>query len=55
MIGVEGGGLASIGGMEKMYPNLIPVPGKVLESHFVAFTRKADLTHVTWARLCRSL
>ena len=49
--GIEDGELARIGGMEKMYPNLIPVPGKIVDAHFVAFTRNAELKNITWDRL----
>ncbi len=49
--GLEDGELARIGGMEKMYPNLVPVPGKVVDYHFVAFTRQANLTKASWDSL----
>lgn len=49
--GIEDGELARIGGMEKMYPNLIPIPGKVLDYHFVAFTRHAQLNNASWESL----
>ena len=49
--GIEDGELARIGGMEKMYPNLIPVPGKVADANFVAFTRNAKLNNADWDTL----
>jgi len=49
--GLEDGELARIGGMEKMYPNLVPVPGKVVDYHFVAFTRHAKLNNASWETL----
>ena len=49
--GIEDGELARIGGMEKMYPNLIPVPGKVADANFVAFTRDAKLNNANWDTL----
>ena len=49
--GLEDGELARIGGMEKMYPNLIQVPGKVVDYHFVAFTRQAKLNSTRWDNL----
>ncbi len=49
--GLEDGELARIAGMEKMYPNLIPVPGKVVDYHFVAFTRKTNLNNASWETL----
>ena len=49
--GLEDGELARIAGMEKTYPNLIPVPGKVVDYHFVAFTRNTNLDNANWDTL----
>jgi len=49
--GLEDGELARIAGMEKMYPNLVMVPGKVVDYHFVAFTRQAKLAGTGWDSL----
>jgi polar amino acid transport system substrate-binding protein len=49
--GIEDGEFARIGGMEKMYPNLVPVPGKVVDYHFVAFSRDPKLNNATWDTL----
>ena len=49
--GIEDGDLSRIGGLEKSYPNLLRVPEKILDMHFVAFTRKPKLTEADWAGL----
>jgi len=49
--GLEDGDLTRIAGLEKTYPNLIRVPEKLVDWHFVAFTRKPDLQSVAWATL----
>lgn len=49
--GLEDGELARIGGMEKMYPNLVPVPGKVVDYHFVGFSRQTKLPLTNWDAL----
>lgn len=46
--GIDDGEVSRIAGMEKAYPNLIPVPEKLVDHHFVAFTRNAKLKHATW-------
>lgn len=42
--GIEDGDLNRIAGLERAYPNLMRVPEKNMDMHFVAFTRKTDLT-----------
>ena len=49
--GLEDGDLSRIAGLEKTYPNLVRVPEKLVDWHFVAFTRKPDLRHITWSML----
>lgn len=49
--GIEDGELARIGGMEKMYPNLVPVPGKVVDYHFVGFSRSSNIKTTGWDTL----
>lgn len=49
--GIEDGELARTGGMEQMYPNLIPVPGKVADVSFVAFTHDKSLDIASWDML----
>lgn len=46
--GIDDGEVSRIAGMEKAYPNLIPVPEKLVDHHFVAFTRNAKLKYATW-------
>lgn len=46
--GIDDGEVSRIAGMEKAYPNLMPVPEKLVDHHFVAFTRNAKLKHATW-------
>ena len=41
--GIEDGDLNRIAGLERTYPNLIRVPEKNMDMHFVAFTRQTDL------------
>ncbi len=40
-----------VAGLEKRYPNLVPVPEKVLDYAFVAFTRQRDVFVETWDAL----
>lgn len=49
--GLEDGDLTRIAGLEKAYPNLVRVPEKLVDWHFVAFTRKPDLQNASWATL----
>lgn len=49
--GLEDGDLARIAGLETIYPNLVRVPEKLVDWHFVAFTRRADLQKANWAML----
>lgn len=46
--GIEDGVSARIAGLEKTYPNLVPVPEHILLFHFVAFTQRADLPKADW-------
>ncbi|HEY5602554.1 MAG TPA: transporter substrate-binding domain-containing protein [Gammaproteobacteria bacterium] len=46
--GIEDGVSGRIAGLEKDYPNLIPVPERVLNFHFVAFAQQADLPGANW-------
>jgi len=46
--GIEDGDLSRIAGLEKNYPNLVRVPEKILDMHFVAFTRKPKPTEASW-------
>lgn len=49
--GIEDGDFSRIAGLEKIYPNLIRVPEKLTEWHFVAFTRQANLRNANWTML----
>lgn len=42
--GIEDGDLTRIAGMEKAYPNLVPVPEKIIDWRFSAFARDPALT-----------
>ncbi len=49
--GVDDGVLGRIAGLEKIYPNLIRVPEKLVDWHFVAFVRQAKLSNASWSAL----
>lgn len=49
--GIEDGEVSRVAGIEKAYPNLIPVPEKLVDHHFVAFTRNPALKNASWASL----
>lgn len=49
--GIEDGEISRVAGIEKTYPNLVPVPEKLVDHHFVAFTRDASLKHASWDSL----
>ncbi len=49
--GIEDGDLSRIAGLEQVYPNLVRVPEKLFNMHFVALTRGAALKEATWQNL----
>lgn len=49
--GLEDGDFSRIAGLEKTYPNLIRIQEKIVDWHFVAFTRKPDLQNASWTTL----
>lgn len=49
--GIEDGEVSRIAGIEKNYPNLIPIPERLVEHHFVALTRHAVLKQANWETL----
>ena len=49
--GIEDGDLTRIAGLEKNYPNLVRVPEKLMDWHFVAFTRQAKPAEASWNSL----
>lgn len=46
--GIDDGDLTRIAGLERIYPNLVRVPEKLVDWHFVAFTRTAKITAASW-------
>jgi len=49
--GVDDGDLSRIAGIEKHYPNLVRVPERIFDMHFVAFSRGTRLENLSWAKL----
>lgn len=49
--GIEDGEISRVAGIEKAYPNLVPVPEKLVDHHFVAYTRDASLKQASWDNL----
>ncbi len=49
--GLEDGEMARIAGMEKLYPNIIRVPEKIIDMEFVAFSRNNITLNNGWADL----
>lgn len=49
--GIDDGEVSRVAGIEKIYTNLVRVPEKLVDHHFVAFTRDADLKEASWANL----
>lgn len=49
--GIEVGEIARVAGMEKEYPNLIPVPEKMMDMNFVAFANSPLISINGWSSL----
>lgn len=49
--GLDDGDSARIGGLEKIYPNLLQVPAIIFDTAFVAFTLRKDLAINGWQDL----
>lgn len=49
--GIDDGEVSRVAGIEKIYTNLVRVPEKLVDHHFVAFTRHADLKEASWGNL----
>lgn len=49
--GIDDGEVSRVAGIEKAYPNLVPVPEKLVDHHFVVFTRDPTLKEASWASL----
>jgi len=52
--GIDDGDLSRIAGIEKNYPNLVRVPERIFEMHFVAFSRGTQVENLSWAKLDHS-
>lgn len=49
--GIDDGDLTRIEGLEQHYPNLVRVPEKLIDWHFVAFARSNAQREATWTSL----
>jgi polar amino acid transport system substrate-binding protein len=49
--GINDGDLLRIGGLNRLYPNLIQVPVKLIDLEFVAFTKNVEFTPTDWSSL----
>ncbi len=49
--GIDDGNIARIKGLEKKYPNLVMVPGKVIDFDFVVFTKSKNFKVKDWRSL----
>ncbi len=49
--GIDDGNIARIAGLEETYPNLLRVPGKIIDFEFMAFTADADFKVSGWDSL----
>ncbi len=49
--GIDDGDLTRIKGIEKLYPNLVRVPEKLIDWEFVAFSRDLNIRTNNWASL----
>ena len=49
--GIDDGELLRFEGMEKLYPNLVPVPEKLMDMHFVAFSIDPSIKIDDWQSL----
>jgi polar amino acid transport system substrate-binding protein len=50
-VGIDDGNIARIVGLEKKYPNLRRVPGKIIDFEFMVFTRDAEFRVDGWQSL----
>jgi polar amino acid transport system substrate-binding protein len=51
--GIEDGDMFRASGFEKDYPNLLPIPEKVLDFDFVAYATRAEVEVRDWSDLAR--
>lgn len=49
--GIEDGEVSRVAGIHKFYTNLIPIEEKLVDHHFVAFTRNAKLKNASWKNM----
>ncbi|HEB73064.1 MAG TPA: transporter substrate-binding domain-containing protein [Nitrospirae bacterium] len=49
--GIDDGDFVRVGGLSKLYPNLIQVPEKIMNFEFVAFSRKTNIRTESWESL----
>lgn len=47
-MGITDGDFVRISGLEKLYPNLVRVPEKIIDFEFVAFSKEHDIKIVDW-------
>jgi polar amino acid transport system substrate-binding protein len=50
-LGLDDGNLPRVKGLEKLYPNIRQVPGKVMDFHFQVFSKKPDVVVDGWDSL----
>ncbi len=50
-MGIDDGIMSRIGGLEKVYPNIIPFNEVAYEAHYVAFARNKDIKITDWESL----
>lgn len=49
--GIDDGDILRVKGINKRYPNLVPIPEKMMDFQFVAFTHRNDIKIQDWASL----
>lgn len=49
--GLEDGEMNRVGGIENLYPNLIPIPGKLMDIEFIVFSRLPIDLNKGWSSL----
>jgi polar amino acid transport system substrate-binding protein len=49
--GIHDGELCRIGGIERLYPNLVQVPESNMDLNFVAFSKRQDFATTDWSTL----
>ena len=49
--GIDDGNITRIAGLDKFYPNLVPVPEKMMDMEFVVFTKRVEVQTDGWQAL----